>query len=105
MHKAYALLGLCMRAGKLSGGEAAAHAAIRSGECRLVILSEDASENTKKKFANAAIYYKVDCLQWGTKEELGRAIGKAQRSVLAVCDEGFAAQLRSLCRTEVEGQR
>lgn len=105
MHKVYALLGLCMRAGKISGGEAAAHAAIRSGECRLLIISEDASENTKKKFANAATYYKVDCLQWGTKEALGRAIGKAQRSVLAVCEEGFAAQLRSLCQTKEEGQQ
>ena len=105
MHKAYALLGLCMRAGKIAGGEAAAHAAVRSGECRLLILSEDASDNTKKKFANAAVYYNVDCLQWGTKEALGRAIGKAQRSVLAVCEEGFAAQLRSLCQTKEEGQQ
>ena len=42
-------------------------------------------------------YYGVPICQYGTKEILGGAIGKEQRSSLAVCDAGLAqAVMRAL---------
>ena len=56
----------------------------------LVIVSREASDNTKKKFANMCTYYEVPICIFGNKEELGRAMGKEMRASLAVTDQGFA---------------
>ena len=93
MNRTLSILGLCMRAGKLSAGETAAENAVKSGKASLVIVSEDASDNTKKKFKNSADYYKVRIVYFGKKAEIGNAVGKAERSVVAVCDSGFANKI------------
>ena len=83
------LLGLATRAGKTASGEF-----IKSGKAYLVIVSEEASDNTKKMFENSCAYYKVPVYQFGMKEELGHAMGKEMRASLAVLDSGFAKALR-----------
>lgn len=96
------LLGICMKAGKVSAGELAAENAIKNGEAKLVILAEDASANTKKKFINSSTYYKVEIIHYGVKEELGRALGKDDRSVVAICNEEFAKKLKGIIETSIE---
>ena len=44
------LLGLATRAGKTASGEFMTEKAIKSGKAYLVIVSEEASDNTKKMF-------------------------------------------------------
>lgn len=102
MVKFLSLLGLCKRAGKLAAGEVAAEQAIRKKQAYLLILSEDASKNTKKKFKNSAAYYELPLAEIGTKEELGRAIGADMRSILAVTEEGFAKKLKQLAENSIE---
>ena len=46
------LLGLATRAGKTASGEFMTEKAIKSGKAYLVIVSEEASDNTKKMFEN-----------------------------------------------------
>lgn len=88
--KILSMLGLALKAGKLVSGEFSTEKAIKSGNAYLVIISEDASKNTVKKFTNSCAYYKVPILAISTKERLGCAIGKGQRSSMAILDEGFA---------------
>ena len=91
------LLGLATRAGKTASGEFMTEKAIKSGKAYLVIVSEEASDNTKKMFTmfeNSCAYYKVPVYQFGMKEELGHAMGKEMRASLAVLDSGFAKALR-----------
>ena len=57
--KIYSFLGLCIRAGKLDTGELAVEKSISSGKARLIIISEDASENTKKQFHDKCRFYNV----------------------------------------------
>ncbi len=102
MSKFMSFLGLCMRAQKAAAGETAAVNAIKSGKADLIIVSEDASDNTKKKFRNSAEYYKVNIIFFGKKDELGKAIGKNETSVLAVCDSGFAEKI--LTFSEIQGK-
>lgn len=90
MKKVYAMLGMAMKAGKVVSGEFSTEKSVKSGQARLVIVSEDASDNTKKLFSNMCGFYKVPRCFGGTKEELGSAIGKAMRASLAVTDENFA---------------
>ena len=47
-------LGLCQRAGRLTSGETGALSAIKDGSSQLVIVAENASDNTKKKFKDSA---------------------------------------------------
>jgi ribosomal protein L7Ae-like RNA K-turn-binding protein len=87
-------LGLSMRAGKLVTGDEGVFKAIRSGEAKLVILAEDASENTRKKFHDKCEFYGVPLMEMGTKAELGASIGKEMRVILGVVDRGFALMLQ-----------
>ena len=92
--KAYALFGLIQKAGKLKSGEWAVEKSIGGLKARLVILATDASENSKKQYRDKCAFYEVPCIEFGTKERLGRAIGKEERSALSVEDEGLAATLK-----------
>lgn len=83
------LLSLMQRAGKLQSGEFQTEEAVKSGKAFCVIVAEDASDNTKKHFNDKCTFYKVPTVIFGTKEELGHAIGKEERSSVAIIDEGF----------------
>ena len=98
MNKFFSLLGLCKRAGKLVAGEVAAEQAF------LLILAQDASKNTKKKFTNSAVYYELPLAEIGTKEELGRAIGAEMRSIIAITEKGFAKKLKELADDNIENR-
>ena len=102
MNKFLSLLGLCKRAGKLQAGELAAEQAVKKKNAVLLIVAEDASFNTKKKFKNSAAYYEVPIKEIGTKEALGRAIGTEQRSVIAVTDAGFGKKLSLLAENIIQ---
>jgi len=89
-NKILSLLGLAMRGRNLVSGEFQTIDAVKTGKAMLVIIAEDASPNTKKLFTNKCTYYEVPVFVYGTKEELGRAIGKDYRSSVGVCDLGLA---------------
>ena len=95
-NKIMSFLGLCFRAGKLKTGETAAETSVKKKEAFLVIISEDASANTKKKFTNSAFYYKTQVIVYGSKKEFGKALGKTEISVMAVTDKGFSAKFKEL---------
>ena len=99
-NKILSLLGLAAKAGKIQSGEFAAETAIKSANAFLVIVAEDASENTKKHFKDMCEYRNISCYTFGTKSELGRCIGKESRASIAVTDEGFGNGLRSKLEEE-----
>jgi ribosomal protein L7Ae-like RNA K-turn-binding protein len=90
----FQLLGLAQRARKLTSGEELVLQAVRDGQAKLVILATDAGKNTAKKFTDKCHSYEVPLLEVGTRVELGTAIGKGERVVMAVTDEGFCQKLR-----------
>ena len=100
-NKVVGTLGLAMKAGSVVSGEFMTERAIRDGEAELVIVAEDASDNTKKKFSDSCKYYKVPCVQFGDRDLLGNAIGKNFRASLAVTDRGFAVSIGRNLELEV----
>ncbi len=88
--KLMSFLSLMQRAGKLQSGEFQTETAVKSGKAFCVIVAQDASDNTKKLFNDKCAFYKVPIVSFGTKEGLGHAIGKEERSSVAIIDEGFA---------------
>ena len=96
------LLSLCQRAGKMKTGEDTVEKAIQKKEAKLVIIPEDASDNTKKKFQNMCDFYKVPIYFFEDKDTLGHAMGKEFRASLAVTDAGFAKGIRKHLDMEEE---
>lgn len=88
--KVLSLVGLATKAGKTVSGEFMTEREVKSGRAALVILAEDSSENTRKKFCNMCEYYEVPIYIYGDKDTLGHAMGKEFRASLAILDEGFA---------------
>ena len=90
LSKALSLISLATKAGKIASGEFCTEKEIKTGYAELVIVAEDASDNTKKLFHDKCSFYKVPIIAMGTKEELGHAIGKEYRACVAILDAGFA---------------
>ena len=93
MNKIFSMIGMATKAGKVVSGEFATEKAVKTGKAFLVIVSEAASDNTKKMFRNTCTFYKVPMYAYGTKEELGHSMGKEFRASLAVTEEGFAKSI------------
>ncbi|MBF7017268.1 L7Ae/L30e/S12e/Gadd45 family ribosomal protein [Staphylococcus durrellii] len=89
-------LGLAMRAGKVKTGESVIINEIKKHKIQLVIIAEDASENTKKVIQNKCESYHISFRIFGTRSELGQALGKAERVNVGVTDQGFAKKLLSM---------
>ena len=64
-NKILSLLGLATKAGKVVSGEFATEKAVKSGKGLLVVVAEDASDNTKKKFSNMYHFYEVPLILVG----------------------------------------
>ena len=93
------LLGIAAKAGKLASGEFAAGQALKARKAWLTIVAEDASANTKKEFRDKCEHVRCPLLEIGTKQELAHAIGKGERSCIAVLDQGLAAAISQTAET------
>jgi ribosomal protein L7Ae-like RNA K-turn-binding protein len=96
VERIYSFLGLAAKAGKLLSGDETCERALKAGKVYLVIVSEDASDNTKKKFKDMCDYRNINIRYFGEKELLGRYTGKNLRSVIAVADKSFAGHLNDM---------
>ena len=74
--------------------------AVKRGKAKLCIVAVDASDNTRKLFHDKCSSYNVPIIETGTKEELGKAIGKEFRASVAVTDQSFADGLISKHKEE-----
>ena len=88
--KVLSMLGLAAKASRVVSGEFSTEKAVKAQKAYLVIVAEDASQNTQKMFTNMTNFYKVPMYRYGVKEVLGRALGKEMRASLAVTDQGLA---------------
>ena len=96
MQKIHSLLGIAMTAGKLVSGEDGTMIDLKKGKLNLVIIAEDASNNTKKLFKDKSSFRHVNCIELSTKSDLGISIGKDSRAVIGIKDIGFANKIIQL---------
>jgi len=88
--KVYSLLGIAAKSRNIASGEFLTEKTVKEHRAFLVIVANDASDNTKKKFTNMCTYYDVPIYFFGEKNDLGHAIGKELRASLAVLDKGLS---------------
>lgn len=53
------MLGIAAKAGRVASGEYQTENMVKSGKSHLVIVAEDASDNTKKTFRNKCEFYET----------------------------------------------
>lgn len=94
--KVLSLLGIAARGRNVVSGEFSTEKAVKAGKAELVIVSSDASENTKNMFENKCSFYKIPIYVYSDRQSLGRAIGKEMRVSAAVTDKGLAERIIEL---------
>ncbi len=99
MTKALGLISLAKKAGRVVSGESACKEAIRFGSSHLIIISEDASANTKKNITDSCKYYAVPYVIAFCKDTLGHSIGNEYNAVVSINDEGFAKGILNYFQT------
>ncbi len=70
-NKALSMIGLATKAGKIASGEFCTEKEVKTGRACLVIVADDASDNTKKKFQNMCEFYEVPIYFYKTKRPWG----------------------------------
>jgi ribosomal protein L7Ae-like RNA K-turn-binding protein len=92
------MLGFAMRAGRVVIGADQVVAALPKrgkDEVRLVLVSNGASDGTKKRMTTKCEFYRKQLIMIETEtEELGRMLGKLYApAVIAITDERFANEI------------
>ncbi len=86
-----ALLGFCVKSGKLTLGSEACRKAISGGKACLALLSPIASANTRKEFEALCARSGVRLL---TEHDFSQAIGRPACRTAAVVEPGFARTIQ-----------
>lgn len=102
MNKFFSFLGLAKRSGNLIEGYSKCDEQRNRVKLYLVILSNDASDSTKRKFRNHCLEKEIPLIEDFSKEELGIAIGRAEIKILAIKDKNIAEKLIELYKLEKE---
>lgn len=93
MNNFFQFLGLASRAQACVTGEDFILTHVRNKKAKLVIIADDASENTKKRYIDKCNYYQVKWILYGDTLSISQALGKVNRVAVAICDDGFAKGL------------
>ena len=94
--KVLSLLSLSKKAGRIKSGGFQTEETIKSGKAVLVIVSSDASDNTKKHFSDMAAFRDIPFRIYSDSGSIGHALGQDMRKTVAVTDQGFADRILEL---------
>lgn len=100
MNKFFNFLGLAKRSGNLVEGYSRYNEQRNKRSFYLVIISDDASDTTRKKFKKHCIEKDILLIEDFSKEELGSPIGREEIKVLAVDNKNIAEKLMFLYQNE-----
>lgn len=103
INRIYSMLGLARKAGKLVAGADVCSESIIKGESFLVIIANDASEKSKKRFINECTNYNVDYRMYGDNETISHSIGRDNKIVISICDKSFGNSIRTMIDKELNG--
>ena len=85
------MLGLAVRAGKVTYGVFQTEKAINEGKMKLVVAATDMGESNKRRIESKCSANGVKLIFYSTKELLSRSAGKENMPVAGICDENLAA--------------
>lgn len=83
-----------MRARGLISGEENVVAELPKGNIKYIFLAKDASDATKKKIKAKADFYHIEISEDYSSQELSHSIGKENRMVIGITNQGFLKILK-----------
>ena len=101
-NKIYSMIGLCMKAGKLAYGSDMCEEKTNYSKVRLLIVAKNAADNTKEKFKKLC-ENKTKYAEYGTIKDISHAIGKDNKAVIGIMDEGFSKKINELIEDSLKG--
>jgi predicted RNA-binding protein YlxR (DUF448 family) len=90
--RAYALIGAAFRARKAAAGSTAVRDAFTAGLVKLVLIAGDARAAAETPWVEALVK-DGKARGFGSKELLGRVIGRPETGVIAILDDGISTAL------------
>ena len=93
MNKVCTYLGFAKKSGNLFMGAETCIINMKKGKVKLLIITKDSAENSKKKLVSSAEKYNVPYRVFGETDVLSHAAGSPGRTSFAIVDENFAKVL------------
>ncbi len=90
------MLGLAVRAHKVSTGVFLTEKALDEGTCELVVMAEDIGQSNKRKIEGKCTMWDVPIIYYSNKQILSHATGKKDMPVIGILDRGFAEAIVKL---------
>lgn len=91
--KIYGLIGLAARARKIAYGYDAVVELIKMNKAKLVIVTTDASDKTKKNMQYTCNKYNVELIIFGNKDKISHIIGKENKVIVALKDKNISGEI------------
>ena len=95
-NKVYGLLGISMKAGKLTFGTDSTIDMLSRGKIKLIIVAKDSSERTTRHFEEKCLEYNIPFYIFGSKEEISKSIGKDNKTVIGIKDKNLAEAIKKI---------
>ncbi|SDY90632.1 L7Ae/L30e/S12e/Gadd45 family ribosomal protein [Tindallia californiensis] len=103
-HKMITMLGFASKSRNIVSGETGCRIALEKKKAKLLIIAEDATNGTKVLFERISAQQGIPYIFFGTKVELGRAIGKSARSTIVINDDGMADSITRMVKYEPQSK-
>ena len=87
------MLGLAVRARKVSFGVFMTLKALDEGRAKLVIAASDIGQSNRRSIENKCKEWDIPLIFYSDKVQLSHLVGKKDMPVAGVCDEGFAGAI------------
>ena len=95
-NKILGMLGISAKAGKVVSGTDSCIDAMSKNKVKLLIVSEEASDKTKKNFKYYSDKYSVTMVVLGEIEELSKSIGKKNKAIIGICDTNLSKSIKQI---------
>lgn len=91
--KVVGYLGIASKARYVISGESDVIKGIQKGQVKIVLLATDIGSNASKKIHDKCYFYKITLFDKLDSETISNAIGKMNRKVVGITDEGIKNEI------------
>ncbi|NCU27173.1 hypothetical protein EOM86_10720 [Candidatus Nomurabacteria bacterium] len=95
-NRIWGMTGLAAKAGKIAAGARACEEAVRTGRIFLVMIAEDAANNTTEGIEKLCIRNDVPYMVIGKIETFGDHVGRSGIAVLGITDTKLADRIKQI---------
>lgn len=104
-NKFISFLGIAKKAGKCIEGYNKCEEELRNNKCALIIVSKEASQNTREKFERMTSVRNIPIIIGCSGEDLSQILGRDKINIIGIIDTSMAAKLLELWKEKEEREK